>query len=79
LCHPKTFRTAVRDQDFAIVGNDAGDAWKSRQCRFVLTRIVVDHFDGVARGMRDEDASGFGIERGVVEGAVGRARDRDDT
>jgi hypothetical protein len=36
----------------------------------MLTRIVIDHFERVARGMRDEHAPGFGIECGVVEGAI---------
>src|SRR5207245_4562066 len=71
-------RTAVRDQDFTVVGDRAGYAWKSRQRRFVLARIVIDHFDDVARSMRDEDPSGSWIERGVIEGAVRSVRNLDD-
>jgi len=36
-------------------------------------RVVVDHLDAVARGVRDEDAPALGIEGGVIEGASGGA------
>src|SRR4051812_21059335 len=71
-------RAAVRDKDFTIVRDGTGYARKSRQRRFVFTRIVVDHLDGVARRMRDEDATGFWIECGVVEGAVRSIQYLDD-
>jgi hypothetical protein len=32
---------------------------------------MVDHFDGVARRVRDEDTPGLWIERAMIEGAAG--------
>jgi hypothetical protein len=67
-------RAAVRDEDFTVVSNGAGHTWKYRKRCFVLTRIVIDDFDDVARGMRDEDPPGFWIKCGVIEGAARSAR-----
>jgi hypothetical protein len=39
---------------------------------------MIDHLDAIARRMRDEDASGFGIERRVIEVAVLAVRNPDD-
>jgi hypothetical protein len=44
----------------------------------VLLRIVIDHLDAIARGMRNEDPTRSGIERGMVELAVLAVRNCDD-
>jgi hypothetical protein len=66
----KAGRAAIGNEDFTVVSDGAGDTWKSRQRRFMLTRIVINHFDCAARGMRDEDPPGLWIECGMVEAAV---------
>lgn len=71
-------RAAVGGEDLAVIGNRAGNAGKSRQGRDVPLAVVIDHLQAIARGVRDEDAAGFGIERGVIEIAVARVRNCDN-
>jgi hypothetical protein len=75
----ETCRSAVGDEDFAVVGDGAGHAWKSRQRCFVFACLVINHFDSVARGVRDENTPGFGIKCGVIEGAARSTRYLDDS
>jgi hypothetical protein len=39
---------------------------------------MIDHLKAVARRVGDEDATGFGIERGMIEVAVQAIGDGDD-
>ena len=70
---------AVGDQYLSVVGDGAGHAGKPRQRRQVPAGIVVDHFEAVARGVRDEDAPALGIEGGVIELAARSMRYGDGT
>ena len=63
-------RTAVGGKDFSVVGDGAGHAPKSRQCRDVPLGIVVDHLDAIARGVGYEDPPGLRVKRRVVKLAV---------
>jgi hypothetical protein len=69
---------AVGGEDLSIVGDRSGDARKSRQRRDVSPRVVVDHLDAIARGVRDEHAARPGIERCVVKLAIESVGDLDD-
>ena len=70
--------TPIGGQNFSVVGDGAGNARKSWQRRDVLLGVVVDDLDAVARGVRDEHAPGFGIERGMIELAARSAGYFDD-
>src|SRR6516225_1956437 len=55
-------RSAIGDEDRSITGNDARGLRKVRQCRDVLPRVVIDHLDPAATGMRDKNAACRRIE-----------------
>jgi hypothetical protein len=66
--------TAIGGQDLAVIGDRTRDTRKPRQCRDMLLPVVVDDLDAIALGVRDEDAPGFWVERGVVEVAARSVR-----
>src|SRR5690349_4845552 len=67
-------RTTIGDENFAVIGNRAGDAWEFWQCRNVTPGVGIDHLDRAFRGMGDEDAAALRVEDAVIELAARGAR-----
>jgi hypothetical protein len=59
---------AVGNQDATVVRNDARRSRKALQRREVSVRVSVDHLKAVPIRVRDEHATGIGIEGPVVKG-----------
>src|SRR5215210_6876170 len=63
-------RSAIRDKNFAVIGDSSGSARKPGQRGEMAPAVRIDHLDRVPRRMSDEDAAAFRIKDAVIEGAA---------
>jgi hypothetical protein len=66
-------RPTVGHKYLTLVSNYAGRFWKIVQCTHVPVRVMVDHFNAIAAGVRNEHTTRLRVESSMVEKSTTRA------